>query len=267
MRIRYLILAVLAVARISSAVDADEQFAAHLFDNSNYQWAQLEYTRLLFAYPDSNAAPAWHFKRGVCLKNLGRYESSITEFDAAWSLDTWADSARLLAAESALRLHNPDLASSVLAPCRLDHAKVLLGYIALKNRDYPGAREKLKMIPVSSTATFKARALEKVVAEAASTRKKHYIPALTLSLLPGLGHVYTGRLGDAAMTALTVSTGAFITGYYAYHQSRVRAWTTGTITGLFYAGGMYGAAVSVHLYNTRAGREWQIQADRIVFDQ
>jgi hypothetical protein len=142
---------------------------------------------------------------------------------------------------------------------------VIGAYLDFSVRQYAAALDTLKTVPIGSADAFKARALEKAVAEASTFRKKQYAPALCLSLIPGLGHLYTGRRGDAAMSAITITTGAGIAGYYAYHQSRMRAYAAGAATGLFYAGSIYGAAVSVKIYNRSARNRIRETAERIVF--
>lgn len=130
---------------------------------------------------------------------------------------------------------------------------------------YGAALDTLKLVPAVSPDAFRAQAMVKAVTDASVFRKKQYAPALILSLVPGLGHLYTGRRGDAAMSAITVATGAFITGYYAHHRSRERMYAAGTVTGLFYAGSMYGAVVSVKIYNRTSVRRQRETVEKIVF--
>jgi hypothetical protein len=264
---RYTLIFALLALQVLFAAEPDGSFAGRLFDNKEYGWAQLEYERLLFAFPDSSAAPLWRYRSGRSFMMLGRFDRAVAGFSAVRESDSLSDSARLQGAVCAMRLNMADTARQLLSSCRLDYSKVLGAYLDFRARRYSVALDSLKKIPVASPDAFKAKALEKAVSDASNFRKKHYGPALCLSLIPGLGHLYAGRKGDAAMSAMTVTTGALITGYYAYHQSMPRAWTAGTITGLFYAGSMYGAVVSVKIYNRSAARHNRELAERIVFGQ
>jgi hypothetical protein len=261
-----LIFALLALQGLFAA-DPDGTFAGRMFDKKEYAWAQLEYERLLYAFPDSSGASCWRYRCARSLMLLGRFDRAAAGFSAVRESDSFADSARLNGAICVLRLNKADSARRLLSSCRLDYSKVLGAYLDFSARRYAAALDTLKTVPSGSADAFKARALEKAVADALTFRKKQYAPALCLSFIPGLGHLYTGRNGDAAMSAMTVTTGALIAGYYAYHQSRIRAYTAGTITGLFYAGSIYGAAVSVKIYNRSAARRFRETAERIVFGQ
>jgi hypothetical protein len=264
---RYTLMFCFFLAQGGFSADPDGSFACRLFDNKEYGWAQLEYERLLFAFPDSSAAPFWRYRSGRSFMMLGRFDRAMDEFVRVSGSNASTDSARLQGAVCALRLNMADTARLLLSSCRLDYSKVLGAYLDFRARRYAAALDTLKTVPSGSADAFKARALEKAVSDASNFRKKHYGPALCFSLIPGLGHLYAGRKGDAAMSAMTVTTGALITGYYAYHQSLPRAWTAGTITGLFYAGSMYGAVVSVKIYNRSAARHNRELAERIVFGQ
>jgi hypothetical protein len=262
---RYALIIALFMLQGIFAAEPDGTFAGRLFDKKEYAWAQLEYERLLYAFPDSSGAPLWRYRCARSLMYLGSFDRAAAGFSAVRESDSFADSARLNGAICALRRNKADTARLLLSSCRLDYSKVLGAYLDFSARRYAAALDTLKTVPSGSADAFKARALEKAVSDASAFRKKQYAPALCLSLIPGLGHLYGGRYGDAAMSAMTVTTGACIAGYYAYHQSRVRAYTAGTITGLFYAGSMYGAAVSVKIYNRSAARRFRETTEKIVF--
>jgi tetratricopeptide (TPR) repeat protein len=267
MVIRYAVIAWLLAAGALGAARAQDLFADRLYEKGEYAWAYLEYERLLFARPDTEALALWKYRCGKCLMQTGRYEQAVAAFSGLVPAGRYGDSASLQAALCEVRMGKTELAKRYLQPCRLDFANIVRGYAAFLSSDYQAAASALKTVRNDSPDAFKARALEKVVADAAGLKRKHYLPALALSLIPGLGHLYCGDKGDALMTAITVATGAGITGYYAYHKSRTRAITAGTVTGLFYAGGIYGAAMTVKIHNRKVVREQHDVAERIVFDR
>jgi tetratricopeptide (TPR) repeat protein len=257
----------LLTAGMGWGADPDQSFAGHLLAKQEYQWAFLEYERLLCAFPDSSAAPLWRYREAVSLMHLGRFDLALGKFSVAAGASVPADSARLNAAYCALRLKRHGEAALFLDSCRLDYSRLLRAYLDFSARRFAAALDTLKAVPTLSVDAFKARAFEQAILDAQSFGKKHYAPALALSLVPGLGHVYAGRKGDGLMSAITIATGGLVTGYYAYHESRTRAYAAGTITGLFYAGSIYGAAVSVKIHNREGARRSREAAERIVFGQ
>jgi tetratricopeptide (TPR) repeat protein len=263
---RFILIIALLLARCASALEADDRFAASLFDKNEYRWALVEYERLLFAYPDSSAASFWHFRSGECRRAQGQHSKALEEFDAALARDPTADSARLFAADCALRLRRVAAARPYLAACRLDFAKVLLAYADFYSRDYPSALKNLADVQEGSPSSLKAHALSKVIETAQTFQGKSYAVAGALAIVPGAGHLYAGRRGDAAMTAITISSGALITGYYAWNKARAQAYTAGTITGLLYAGSIYGALLSVKIYNSALTGKLRAEVERIVFE-
>lgn len=264
---RFAVILCLLLPYVAVSGQEDQNFANHLLDKKEYQWAYLEYERLLCAYPDSGAAGVWRYRGALSLMRLGRFEQALGQISAATGPNVPADSARLHAAYCALRLNQPAAAAPFLDSCRLDYSRILRAWLDFSAHRYAVALDTLKEVPALSADAFKARVFEQAIRDAQSFRKKHYVPALALSLVPGLGHVYAGRKGDGLMSALVVATGGLIAGYYAYHDSRPRAYAAGTITGLFYAGSIYGAAVSVKLHNRDGVRRSREAAERIVFGQ
>lgn len=249
-----------------SAQNRDTLFADYLFQKGYYQFALVEYERLLYKYPDS--ITNWEFRIGLCNFYQNQFEQALAQLKNMKSSDKAnSDSVNLYAGISALRLNYIDKASSYLEASSIEESSIYKSYISFVKNDHKKAKSQISHIPDSSVNSFKAQGLKQVFDDASTVSKKHYAPAFLLSLIPGLGHVYTGRYGDAAMTAMTVTTGALITSYYAYHKSYGRAYTTGTITGLFYAGGIYGALMSVKIYNRNASNQLQKRAFRIVFGQ
>jgi hypothetical protein len=262
---RYALIMALPALQVLFAAEPEGTFADRLFDKKEYAWARIEYERLLYRCPGSAEAVRWRYRCARSLMLCGDFNRAALELRAVPESDPLSDSARLYRAVCALRRNEADTARQLLSSSSLDYAKVLGAYLDFSARRYSAALETLKTVAYNSHDAFTARSLEKTVSDASAFRKKQYGPALCLALIPGLGHLYAGRRGDAAMSAMTISTGALIAGYYAYHQSRARAYAVGAVTGLFYAGSIYGAAVSVKIYNRSAVRRFCLTADRIVF--
>jgi hypothetical protein len=266
MRMTLLFGAILCAAAAHAGPPPDG-FASSLFDKGDYRWARVEYDRLLFENGDDSMAVRWRYRFGLCSMFEGRYPQAIEAFRPLFTDTTVADSARFRAALCALHLRQIDSARIFSTGCRLDCGRLVTGYCEFADRRFDGALAALKTVPDSSPISFKARALERTVADLRDFHPKHYAPALLFSIIPGLGHCYTGRFGDALMTAITVSTGAAITGYYLYHDAKPQAYAAGTITGLLHIGGMYGAVMAVKIYNRETIQKHSESAERVLFDK
>ena len=78
------------------------------------------------------------------------------------------------------------------------------------------------------------------------------------TIVPGAGRVYTGRVGDALNSLLTVG----LTGWQAYDGFRrdglssVKGWTLGTLSGIFYLGNIYGSVISARVHNRHVAEEF-----------
>lgn len=78
------------------------------------------------------------------------------------------------------------------------------------------------------------------------------------TIVPGAGRVYTGRVGDALNSLLTVG----LTGWQAYDGFRrdglssVKGWGFGALSGIFYVGNIYGSVISARVYNRHVTDEF-----------
>jgi len=75
--------------------------------------------------------------------------------------------------------------------------------------------------------------------------------AILSTLLPGAGKIYTGEIGDGitSLIATALTTYLAITNFNANHQ--FRGWLFSGLAAFFYAGNIYGSAVSAQIYNAK----------------
>lgn len=244
---------------------AEDLFADKLFERGEYKWAFLEYERLYFSEKQEDVRRLYSYRAGVCQMNSGNYTDALFRFSSLYSDAVLGDSALLNAGLCELHRGKSDSAGGYLSRCRLDYAKIADGYRHFLSGEYPAGLDKVQSVSEASVDAFRANALKKCISDAAAFKKKHYAPALFLSFVPGLGHIYTRETGDAAMTAITIATGSLVTAYYHYHDAHYKAIAAGTVTGLLYLGGMYGAVMSVKIYNRKHYERLHATAERIVF--
>jgi hypothetical protein len=89
------------------------------------------------------------------------------------------------------------------------------------------------------------------------------------SIVPGLGHVYSGRTGDGVYTFLTVASTGLLTWWFlsdseTRDRAHVGASVFGALTALFYAGNVYGANVAARDYNVLQKRRYLGRAESLL---
>lgn len=262
---RYLVLALFITCTVVADENNDD-FADYLFEKGEYEWASLEYERLQYMKTaDTTQLPVWEFRCGKSLMLAGKYHEAYTRFSKIRPVSPLSDSSCILSALCAIRYGDFHSARTRLECSSLDLSEVTGAYLDMQTKDYAAAHKRLRKVADDSPDAFRARALDQVITDIEQFKPKQYAPALLLSLLPGAGHLYSNNKGDALMTFIVVSTGALITGYYHHFGSEKRAITAGTVTGLFYLGGIYGSALSVKIYNKKQRRKYHSIAENVLF--
>jgi tetratricopeptide (TPR) repeat protein len=252
---------------ISAHGSAEEAFAQNLFKNKEYKSAVLEYERLIFHFPDSAHQPLWYYRLGLCKANQAEYGRAMNDLSLVAHDSPWADSARLLAAECALHLDNPVQADSILKGVMLEKSPLIKGYANFLLEEYKSVKEHYKSVDQDNPYFYKIKTISFIADSILKFKNKHYLPAGFLSLVPGLGHVYTKQYGDGLFSAIMVGLFGACTAYYHYHDAKERVIVFGTLTGLFYTGSIYGALVSVKLFNQKGRERLKDRARKVYKEQ
>lgn len=88
--------------------------------------------------------------------------------------------------------------------------------------------------------------------------------AFLSAILPGLGKVYTGEIGDG----IAAFASTILSGYLSYANFKAghkfRSWLFSGITLLYYAGNIYGAAASADIYNKRIDFQFKVELDSFI---
>lgn len=261
---RYFIVFLLCIIAAVAGKNNGE-FADYLFEKGEYKWAFLEYERLLYSETDSAYLPIWYYRCGKSLMHSGRFHEAAERFAAIKRTDPFSDSSRVLAALCSISYGDYAAARTRLDSVNLDISEIAGAYLDMHANDYVAAHARLRKVSDTSPDAFRARALNQAITRMEQFRPKKYAPALLLSLLPGAGHLYSHNKGDAFMSFAVITTGVLITGYYHHFSSERRAIAAGTVTGLFYLGSIYGAALSVKIYNKKSRRKQHAVAQNILF--
>lgn len=241
------------------------KFARYLSNTQQYDFAAQEYERLNFLWPGDTT---------VILELVRTYRMNS-------DCDRFPDAFRLMSAEDRLFSCRP-MSREYLRfclTCRIDHPSYFdvtslmdreeraffnLGYywtqrqydslFAYNHRNsdiisgsYPGL--------YSLTGDFE--------------NQKYKIPAVALALsavLPGSGKAYSGRWGDAAVSFLFVTSGAYAS-YRAFKKKGIgsfNGWLFGGVAFSFYASNLYGSFKAARNHNDQVRNKYHQNAERII---
>ena len=255
-----------STARGQSLASPSLRFANYLYSSGEYEHAAGEYLRVRFA----------------------SYSPNLNGF------------AGLMAAESYLRAGEPARARRAFEDMSAASVRDFRRYGIARTRfaeaDYIGTRAVLDTI-TSGALAHQSRALsgwglfrQHRFAEGASMlgtiatdeptrqlstmdgrqipRRSRLASSLFSAVIPGAGHVYSGRAGDGAYSFLTVAGTGLVAWWFAddpatRDRSRVKFSIFGVITALFYAGNVYGANIAARDYNLLQERRYVERADSL----
>ncbi|MFP4521842.1 MAG: tetratricopeptide repeat protein [Fibrobacterota bacterium] len=226
----------------------DSKFADMLYSSGEYDKAALEYLRLIYECPDEDRAPLWKKTAGLCRYNTGDYNKALRFFRELAPEDS---ASALLAARSSLKLGLTDSARALLKGRSDPDGILLLSRSYFEENNYDKAAEILKDVArgTGTPAELRMRSAGQYLDSLISFEPKSYACAGLLSIVPGLGHFYTGNNGDGFFSAVVTGIFAGMTVYYYHFGSEVRAYFTGAVAGGFYFGSIYGAIMGVKKYN------------------
>ena len=246
------------------------KFADFLYEQGDYLRAADEYQRYLFYKPQDTEQI--HYKIAVSYRFGGKTEQAIQGFETL--LRTYPESQFASRAyyqigatyflmdqfdQSRLFLH--EALPRITDTRQHAEAEQLIGLSYLKQKRWSEASEVFKTLRASDVMPIREKAMvyhtyaEKGVH--LSTRSPFLAGTLS-TIVPGAGRLYTGRLGDALTSLVTIG----ITGWQAYdgfHRdgiSSAKGWTLGTLCGIFYVGNIYGSVVSARVYNRHVTDEF-----------
>lgn len=94
------------------------------------------------------------------------------------------------------------------------------------------------------------------VQEKCPTYKNPYVGSLLSMIIPGSGRMYAGRFGDGIFSLVTIISTGYSAYYYYKKDYYIVAGILAGVTGVFYAGEIFGSFVSVKIYNNRLKLEF-----------
>lgn len=203
------------------------KFADHMFEQEDYQTALGEYKRYMFL---GDSRPEHTAGRVIqCLTNLERFDEALDQ--AAYFQD---DAQQYYTKGMIYYLAGTyDSSRSYLVktdPPYTDQARKLMGLGYAEEFDFINASEYIDL---------------------PGSLPRHKSPVLGgfLSLVPGAGHFYSGRVSDGIYALVVVSTASALSWYYYNRDENIKFGFCLGAAILFYAGNIYGGINAARNYN------------------
>ena len=247
-------------------LDSEKQmaFARHYVEREEYDRAAQELERLTYFFPDDPRVPRARFMAGWCYLKLRRFERArklLWEVHDAYRRRPVGARALYLIGESyrlqgvgteAAYYFDRVLADYPESPAA-EEARYRLGWIRMEAGQWREASRTFARVGEESPLREMARDLSDMALEGDHIPEKSPAAAGVMAgVLPGLGHAYTGRYQDAAVSFLI--NGAFA--WAAYEAFASDQEVLGGILGFlelgFYTGNIYSAVNNAHRYNDEA---------------
>ena len=246
------------------------KFADFLYEQGDYLRAADEYQRYLFYKPQDT--DQIHYKIAVSYRFGGKTEQAIQGFETLLRMDPESQFAsRAYYQIGATYFSQGQFERSVqflgeALPRITDtrqhaEAEQLIGLSYLKQKRWSEASEVFKTLQASDVMSIREKAVvyhDYAEKGARLSTRSPFLAGTLSTIVPGAGRLYTGRLGDALTSLVTVG----ITGWQAYDGFRrdgissAKGWTLGTLCGIFYVGNIYGSVISARVYNRHVADEF-----------
>ena len=281
MRLRRFTLIILLSTAPLSVVGADElsdyyspenirKFADFLYGQGDYLRAAGEYQRLLFYQPEESNQI--HYRIGLCYRLGGESEKAIRTFEKF--LRTYPDSqlangahyqisvSYFLMKQFRQSVNYLDAALPRIADVRYRAvSQELIGLSYLMQKRWHEADKIFAGLQESSLAGVRENATlyhNYAVQGMQLANRSPLLAGILSTIIPGAGRIYTGSIGDALTSLVTIS----LTGWQAYDGFRrdgissAKGWAFGALGGILYAGNIYGSVISARVYNRRVEEEF-----------
>lgn len=242
------------------------KFADFLYGQGDYCRAAGEYQRYLFYLSEeSGESEQIRYKIALCYRFAGENEQAIQDFELLlrsrpqsqfasrayyqigatyFLMDQFGESVQFLR----------EVLPHITDAQQHAEAEQLIGLSYLMQKQWSKADEIFKTLQESGVISVREKAsVYQSYAEAGMQlpTRSPFLAGVLSTVVPGAGRVYTGRLGDALTSLVTIG----LAGWQAYDGfqrdglSSVKGWTFGTLCSVFYVGNIYGSVVSARVYN------------------
>jgi Tetratricopeptide repeat len=250
--------------------DADQilRFADALFNDGDHFRAITEYKRFLFLYPTDARAGRVQLQVGLSYLRGQQWDDARQTFERIAEQHADAE----IRAQAAYLIGETSFQQGRYAQAIADlrsvaerygqtpvgeRARYLLGWSYLRARQWLEASQTFATIDTTSPLFPSSRALAEAAREGEQLpRKSPALAGLMSAVIPGSGHVYTGRWRDGTIALLL--NGAFLAaGIEAVSAgNEAAAGILFFFEAAWYSGAIYGAVNAAHKYNRDLEDRW-----------
>ncbi len=245
------------------------QFGHHLFSQEEYFRAIGEYQRFLFLYPDNPEAPTaamrivQSYTRGKrwqqALEAADGFLRDYPEHSLKWHVRIMKARAlnEMGRGEEARAEYEHIIEAQPGRPI-VAEAWYLIGLSYAREGRWLEADEALRQVGKEDLLHGAAREVRQIVAEESEAKRKDPdLAGFLAAIVPGAGHLYAERPGDAAVAFIFTGAFAWAT-VEAFTQDHEELGVgLGLITLAFYVGNIFSAVNVAHKYNDREDRRQQ----------
>lgn len=248
----------------------DYEFGLYLLGGSHLRDAQ---TLATLPLDNSQFAPAaldtLHYLRGWIHYNLRNFQLSTAEFERVGSGSEFFPKSTFYGAIGHLSLDNKEGAKQLLdhfsATPQADHHRELLAFeragIALLEGDTEEYNAQRNHFTYTNFALAEQERIFDRIATTAPRNLSPWVAGVASAVVPGLGKIYAGNVGEGIASFLLVGAFAGLTAESWSKAGTPNNWRTiayGTIGSLLYIGNIFGSVASVKVYyeefeTTRSG--------------
>ncbi|MGB0431140.1 MAG: hypothetical protein ACPGLV_11750 [Bacteroidia bacterium] len=245
------------------SVENSKKFATYLFKSGNYNQAAIEYERLVLT--DSLNSFTYKHKALVCYRKSNNLKTGLNRFNKWFKQKenlTYPLNKEFSLYLTGSYLYNDAIA--YLQDCKDIAPSELSELLALNHcylLDWQNAKANLDKVETNSITK---EVLTIAVNKGLKMKTKKPGLAATLSIIPGLGRIYTGNYIDAGLSALTIGTFGW-QAYTGFNKNGIKSaygWLTGGVAAGFYFGNIYGSYRAAQLQNKQKLDEILFEVDR-----
>ncbi len=257
----------LSIVKHLANQDHQYDFAQTLLAKGHFIKAAGEFDRFVFFFPNDPRAHKARYQAAQAYFKGARYEDAViackTVIEKKPDAMATAPFYLLLARtrikqedfnQALITLHN--FLSIYKDPAIRDEARYLGAWIFIQTAQWPKALTWLKAISDQNREAYSVEPLTERLADINTIPQKRPRLAGFLAVVPGLGHLYSGRYQDA-LTAFVLNGLTIWSSYEAFEDDHPGL---GSLLGLvslnLYVGNIYSAVNSAHQFNRRANERF-----------
>lgn len=231
-------------------------FINHLINRQMFQEALGEIEKIQFY--TCSLSPQLFINKLICYQGLGQTENAIFDYEVRFPATVkTAPRVKFEMSDILLSVGNIDMAQTLIEEISDTISSVLLqkhawqGVLSAYREKWDEADKYFRLLTTQAPDSLRDRENLRMIEEALTFKKKKAWLATSLSIVPGLGYIYTKR-PKSALTAFVMNS---LLGYAVYTSIKRENYGVAALLGIFnlsfYIGNISGSKRSASQYNQR----------------